>query len=356
MFHCICLHVVVGDFTSAGISYQHGMKILEGLGASGLRSMRFGLEVPGIQKIICNDFDQTATEIIDRNIQRNNLGGIVEASCGDASMLMHQNKYNFDVVDLDPYGTAAPFFDAAVMSLREGGLLCVTCTDAAILCGNTPEKCFTMYGSLPLRAKFAHESGLRVILRCLESHAARHSRYIVPLLSLSVDFYFRLFVKVYSGQKQAKRSASHSGMVYHCTGCGAYTCQPLAEATLTKGDEYKFTPFKGPPVSEHCVQCGSRHAIGGPIYLGPLHNLAFINRVLLSLDRLPHLSTERRIIGMLSMAAEELDEPFYWEMDGMCKTLHCVPPPMITLRYSSSSKHFVSIHFFWCGRKYQSLK
>lgn len=46
-----------------------------------------------------------------------------------------------DVVDLDPYGTAAPFIDSAVQSVSDGGLLAVTCTDLAVLAGsNYPEK------------------------------------------------------------------------------------------------------------------------------------------------------------------------------------------------------------------------
>lgn len=68
----------------------------------------------------------------------------------------------FDVIDIDPYGTASPFLDAAVQSVQnEGmtkyviiyilfetfllddrlGLLCITCTDLAVLTGSTyPEK------------------------------------------------------------------------------------------------------------------------------------------------------------------------------------------------------------------------
>jgi hypothetical protein len=50
---------------------------------------------------------------------------------GDAVMLMHQHKdaqNRFDVIDLDPYGTASPFLDSAVQAVSDGGLLCVTCT------------------------------------------------------------------------------------------------------------------------------------------------------------------------------------------------------------------------------------
>lgn len=34
-----------------------------------------------------------------------------------------QHKDKFDVIDLDPYGTAAPFLDAAVQSVKDGGKL-----------------------------------------------------------------------------------------------------------------------------------------------------------------------------------------------------------------------------------------
>ncbi|XP_052805195.1 tRNA (guanine(26)-N(2))-dimethyltransferase-like isoform X1 [Mya arenaria] len=317
----------------AGKHHPHGMKILEGLAASGLRSMRFGHEIPGVQKIICNDFDKQAAEIIAKNITRNGLSELVEASCADASMLMYQNRFGFDVVDLDPYGTAAPFLDSAVKSVREGGLLCITCTDAATLCGNTPEKCFTMYGSLPLRSKFCHEMAMRIILRCLESHAARHSRYIVPLISLSIDFYFRIFVKVYSGQKKAKFSATHTGMVYQCSGCGAFKTQNLAEATPAKGDNFKFSATKGPPVAEKCEHCGSRHQMGGPLYLGPLHDKDFIHRVIgRVVSEGEGFRTGKRLEGMLSTAQEELDTPLYYEADGLYQTVKCQPMPMNTFR------------------------
>ena len=39
-------------------------------------------------------------------------------------MYAHRSEHSrFDVVDLDPYGTAAPFIDAAVQSIRDAGEL-----------------------------------------------------------------------------------------------------------------------------------------------------------------------------------------------------------------------------------------
>ena len=80
-----------------------------------------------------------------------------------SSILMYSHspeRDRVDVVDLDPYGTAAPFIDAAVQCIADGGmlalhptqfpsqvywgdtgLLCVTCTDLSVLATNNyPEK------------------------------------------------------------------------------------------------------------------------------------------------------------------------------------------------------------------------
>lgn len=86
------------------------------------------------------------------------------------------NRARFSFKDLDPYGCAAKFLDPAVQVVQNGGLLCVTATDMAILCGNTPETCRAKYGSVPLRAKFCHEMALRILLCSIETAANRHGR------------------------------------------------------------------------------------------------------------------------------------------------------------------------------------
>ena len=63
----------------------------------------------------------------------------------------------FDVVDIDPYGGAGIFLDGAVQCVSDGGLLCVTCTDMAVLCGNHMEACFAKYSIVPLHTRYCHE-------------------------------------------------------------------------------------------------------------------------------------------------------------------------------------------------------
>ena len=91
--------------------------VLEALSASGLRSIRYAKEIPGLAGIVANDFSKKAVESIERNVSVNDVSDIVRASHADASALMYCRRKDVDrftIIDLDPYGSAAPFLDAAV--------------------------------------------------------------------------------------------------------------------------------------------------------------------------------------------------------------------------------------------------
>lgn len=70
-----------------------GIKILEGLAASGLRSIRYALEVEGTGRVDANDLDSDAVEAMKRNIQYN--GPEAEQRLrplqGDARVIMLQS-------------------------------------------------------------------------------------------------------------------------------------------------------------------------------------------------------------------------------------------------------------------------
>lgn len=66
------------------LPFQNGLRVLEGLAASGLRSVRFALEVPGLQSITANDFSTKAAALIARNAHYNGVSHLLQASCKDA--------------------------------------------------------------------------------------------------------------------------------------------------------------------------------------------------------------------------------------------------------------------------------
>ena len=66
-----------------------------------------------------------------------------------------------DVIDVDPYGSCAPFLDSAVAAIRSGGLLCVTSTDMCTLVGNSLETAFYKYGGATSKISAHHEVAIR---------------------------------------------------------------------------------------------------------------------------------------------------------------------------------------------------
>merc|ERR1719226_356171 len=50
--------------------------VLEALSASGLRSIRYAKEIPGLAGIVANDFSKKAVESIERNVSVNDVSDI----------------------------------------------------------------------------------------------------------------------------------------------------------------------------------------------------------------------------------------------------------------------------------------
>ncbi|KAM6307823.1 LOW QUALITY PROTEIN: tRNA (guanine(26)-N(2))-dimethyltransferase [Podargus strigoides] len=319
-----------------GEACEGGLRVLEALAASGLRSIRFAREVPGLAAVVANDRSARAVALMSRNVAFNGVGALVAPRMADARMLMYQCKADrerFDVIDLDPYGSPAPFLDAAVQAVSEGGLLCVTCTDMGVLAGNSPETCYSKYGAASLKGRFCHEMALRIVLHSLDSRANCYQRFVAPLLCVSADFYVRVFVRVFTGQAKVKASASKQALVYHCVGCGSHHLQRLGRAT-SHGTGFKYGAATGPPVGPTCEFCQQRHQLGGPIWAEPLHDPAFVSGVLAALERSPgRFQTEERMRGMLSVIMEELsDVPLYYTLDGLSSTIHCTTPSLLQFR------------------------
>ncbi|KAH7729481.1 Protein TRM-1 [Aphelenchoides avenae] len=327
------------------LSFASGepIRVLDALSASGLRALRFAKEVPGVGEVLANDFSDAAVDAIERNIKVNGVEDRVRASFGDAvvTMMAHRSfEKRFHAIDLDPYGSAAMFLDSAVQAVADGGLLMVTCTDMGTLCGNTPEACYNKYNSVPLRHKSCHEMAIRILLRSIDSHANRYGRYIEPLLSVSIDFYIRCFVRLRTGPSAAKDSVTKLSQFYACSGCHSLAFQPLVRKT-NEGTSVKFSaaPFQAHSLigsNGKCVHCGSAVHVGGPLYIAPMHDPGFVGRILQRLQTTPEedlLGTHARLTGVLTVVSEELhDVPLYYEHDQLMHVVKCPMPKSLLSR------------------------
>lgn len=364
--------------------------ILDALSATGLRALRYAHELPFVTQVTANDLLESAVDSIKLNAQYNKLEDKINVTKGDALGHMYsliarellrvdhskpakkpkdkkgsekKASEKYDVIDLDPYGTAATFLDAAVQSVRDdGGLLCVTCTDSGVWASTGySEKAWALYGGVPMKGSHCHEGGLRLILHAIATSASRYGLAIEPLLSLSIDFYARVFVRIRKSPAAVKFQAGKTMIVYSCdSGCGAWSTQLLLKNKPVpnkngQGNFYKHTLAQGPSAEHKCEHCGFKTHMAGPMYAGHLHSPEFIQRIL---DKLPEApkdvyGTTDRIKGMLTTALEEhLEEvmvegtnktkedelaeldhyPFFFYPHQIAGALHCVTPGEDALR------------------------
>jgi tRNA G26 N,N-dimethylase Trm1 len=68
---------------------------------------------------------------------------------------------------------------------------------------------YSNYGGVSTNTSWSHESALRLVLGSLSNAAARYGRYITPLVSFSIDFYVRVFVRVDSKASEVKKTARY---------------------------------------------------------------------------------------------------------------------------------------------------
>ncbi|QLQ82419.1 hypothetical protein HG537_0H01810 [Torulaspora globosa] len=325
----------------SGVEIVPYMRILEALSATGLRAIRYAHEIPHVKEIVANDLLPDAVESIRRNAEFNKVDHIVKPNLDDANVLMYRAKAEntkYHVIDLDPYGTVTPFVDAALQSIDEDGLMLVTCTDLSVLAGNGyPEKCFALYGGVNMAShESSHESALRLVLNLLNQSAAKYKKSVEPLLSLSIDFYVRVFVKVRTSPIEVKNLQSKTMITYHCSQCGSYHNQPLGRATERTNNKQKksikYSVAQGPPADTKCKFCNGTYHLAGPMYGAPLHNKEFIEEVL-RINREEHTDdvygTRKRIEGMLTLAKNELrDSPFYFSPNHISSVLKLQVPPL----------------------------
>ena len=140
---------------------------------------------------------------------------------------------------------------------------------------------------------------------------------------------------------QVKKAPTKLSYMYQCTGCDTFTMQPLARL-VTKGNSEKIVAGAGPPVDRHCEHCGFIHHVGGAMWTAPMHDEAFVRRLLASLQGQgtlgASLDSRKRLSGMLTSVLEELpDVPLFSQLAHMCSVL-CVAPLQPTSQSLTSPK------------------
>ncbi|KCZ82169.1 N2,N2-dimethylguanosine tRNA methyltransferase, partial [Anncaliia algerae PRA339] len=289
-------------------------KILETMSATGLRGIRYCKEIKNNPQVFLNDISEKSIEEIKINLK---LNDIINASVtkNDCINLMNSNKSFYNVIDIDPYGSCNVYVESAFRGIKHNGLLCITATDTAVLCSQRV-KCFSRYDTLIVRESSCHEIALRTLLSFVSRCASRNNCSIEPLLSISVDYYVRIFLIVKKSETLAKNTFHNNSYFLICQ------CFNRREIRMNDSE-----------VNNDCELCHKKMKLCGPFWNKPLHNKEFINKMLKN-------DLEKRILGFLNIMNSELDTPFYYCLNDLSKQIKCCTPPLRKIVNALLNAHY----------------
>jgi tRNA (guanine26-N2/guanine27-N2)-dimethyltransferase len=291
------------------------ISICEPLTSSGVRGIRFAAEIHGVKKVVISDINEKAFKLAKHNVYLNGLQDRVTVQHKDANCLLSCHgapRKRFDVVDVDPFGSPVPYLDSAIRALRNKGLLAVTATDLAPLCGVHSKACVRKYGGKPLRTEYCHELAVRLLAGCIATVAAKHDIGIRVVFSHCTDHYVRVYVEIDYGAKKADESVKNLGYVLHCFNC---MHRETAKKTFAKR-------------IEKCPECGSKMDYAGPLWLERIFDKRFCE--LMAKENMhTAFRNSGKIAKLLSLAKSEAEAPVtYYVLDKISDKL-ALPMPSV---------------------------
>jgi len=232
---------------------------------------------------------------------------------------------------VDPYGSPVPYLDSSLRALKAGGVLALTATDMAPLCGVHPKACLRRYGAKPLRTEYCHELAARILVGSAVLTAARVDIALKPLFTHSSDHYVRAYLAMERGAGKADRSLSQLGYFHHC-----FRCLSRRQA-----------PGLFPKLEARCKNCGSPLDYAGPLWIGKLWSREILETMFKALGKM-RLRQMHRLKGVLRKIGEEADRgPGYYVVSRLCELWKCPPPPFAkllqrlrTLGFPAAGTHF----------------
>ncbi|WP_292405244.1 MULTISPECIES: tRNA (guanine(10)-N(2))-dimethyltransferase [unclassified Methanoculleus] len=309
------------DATILLLSILRPESYLDAMGASGVRGLRVAHEV-GVPVTI-NDRSSRAIDLARQNVEA--LGLAAEVTRGDANALMSERT--FDAVDLDPFGTPAPFIDSAARSA--GNYLFVTATDTAPLCGAHLKAGMRRYFSRPRNTEYHAEVGLRTLLGFVVREVVKYDRGVEPLFCYAHEHFHRLHLRLREGAAAADRTLARIGYVMQCPHC-----------------LYRTEQTGMLPEPEECPLCGADLVPVGPLWTGRINADRTLQEMQEALAGVP-VGTGREIARLLETCRQELDTSSHYDYHVVAKSLRVSPGSigtvierLRTLGYRASRAHY----------------
>ncbi|XP_073464481.1 TRMT1-like protein isoform X2 [Aquarana catesbeiana] len=269
------------------------LECLDAFSATGIMGLQWAKHLGNSVKVTLNDISDSSTAMIRENCQLNQMKVLmkseekseavvidkdveefvntVEVTQMDANVLMHTRS--FDFIHLDPFGTSVNYLDAAFRNLRNLGIVSVTSTDTGSLYAKTVHVAKRHYGCNIIRTEYFKELAVRIVLAAIARAAARCNKGIEVLLSVALEHFVLVIVRVRRGPSLADESLKMISNLIHCHWCEERIFQK-------EGTMLEENPYKQLPCDCHESMPGRSAALLGPMWSGSLFNTGFLRRML----------------------------------------------------------------------------
>jgi tRNA (guanine26-N2/guanine27-N2)-dimethyltransferase len=306
------------------IDLGEDITVCDAFGGSGIRGIRYSKEISGVSKVVVNDISSLALKFTEENASLNEVENL-EISQNDANMVLREKRGEFDVVDIDPFGTPSYFIDSVANSLKSDSLLCVSATDTSALCGTYKEPCIRKYNAVPLKTEYCHENGIRILAGFVALTFAKYKKSVVIKFSHSSEHYMRIYFQIEKGAKEADESLKNMGFIIHCKKC-------LFRQTING---------LAPHIPEKCPECGEKTRVGGPLWLGQVQNSDFLEGMI-ALSEEKELNKEKQVLKLLNRCLEESKMPAtYYDLHVVCKKLKISSPSILDVMETLENEGFL---------------
>jgi tRNA (guanine26-N2/guanine27-N2)-dimethyltransferase len=278
--------------------------LADGFTGIGARALRVAVEVPEIEQVFANDANPAAIEAARKSAELNGVSGKCRFSINEVCKFLMQgddSEERFGIVDLDPFGTPARHVDCVLRAALDGGLVSITATDTAVLCGVYPEVCLRRYYGRPLNNSYGNETALRLLTSLIALTASRLELAVKPVFSHATMHYLRVYAQLSVSSSEANDVYASIGHVMHCFNCG---------------HRFSTAEYDG---DAKCELCQKKLRIGGQLWTGSLLDKEFI-------ARMAKEGADEKSKKVLDAALDEIDGvPYYFKADEISSKLRTNP-------------------------------
>ena len=289
------------DISVCVTSAAGGSSFCDSMAGVGARGVRIANEVRAIEHVALVDFNGEALELARRSAALNRVTRKCEFAQSETSSYLYSRygrERRFDFVDVDPFGTPVGQVQGAISATSDGGVLSVTATDTAVLCGVYPKVASRRYGALPLNNEFGHETAIRLLAGFVARNAASLDTSALPVAAHSTRHYVRLYFSIGVGVTKADSALRNIGHVSWCP-----SCRHRATSNEPGGS---------------CERCGKKARSAGPLWTGPLTDQNLLVDARRVADGMGLAGASETIASLLGV---DSFPPWSFSVDEVCSTL-----------------------------------